>query len=55
MFWIGFCLMSIGLIIGVVSIFKATKLDISAVKLGWSCYGGLFMALLGAVLIGKAW
>jgi hypothetical protein len=55
MFWLGFSLMIIGMALGFTSIYKATKQEASATKLGWMCYGGLFLALLGAVLIGKVW
>ena len=53
MFWFGVALMVFGLIIGLMSIYKAAYYTISPVVLGWACYGGLFIALLGAVIIGK--
>lgn len=55
MFYIGLIFMISGLVIGLVSICKASRSAISPVALGWICYSGLFIALLGAVLIGKAW
>ena len=50
---LGFCLMAIGLGAGLIAIHKAAHHSISAVRAGWLCYGGIFMALLGAVCIGK--
>lgn len=53
MLWLGVCLMVIGLTMGFVSIYKAAHYSISAVCAGLLCYGGIFVALLGAVCIGK--
>jgi hypothetical protein len=55
MLLLGFCLMAIGLTMGFVSIYKAASYSISAVRAGWLCYGGIFVALIGAVFIGKVW
>lgn len=55
MLLLGFCLMSIGLTMGLASIYKAAHYSISAVSAGLLCYGGIFVALLGAVCIGKVW
>ena len=55
MFCIGLILMISGLIIGLCSIYRTIDKTISPVALGWTCYIGLFMALLGAVFIGKVW
>lgn len=53
MLFLGLCLMAIGLIMGFVSIYKAAHYSISAACAGWLCYGGIFVALLGAVCVGK--
>ena len=53
MLLLGFCLMAIGLTMGFVSIYKAAHYSISAAYAGWLCYGGLFVALIGAVCVGK--
>ena len=55
MLWLGFCLMAIGLAMGFVSIYKAAHYSISAIRAGLLCYGGIFVALLGAVCIGRVW
>ena len=55
MLWLGFCLTAIGLTMGFVSIYKAVHYSISPVCAGWLCYGGIFVALLGAVCVGKIW
>ena len=55
MLLLGLSLMVIGLIMGIVSIHKAAYYRISAIKAGLLCYGGIFVALLGAVLVGKVW
>jgi hypothetical protein len=48
---LGLSLMLVGLIVGLVSIFKTMNQSISPVKLGWFCYSGVFVALFGAMLI----
>ena len=53
MFWIGLVLMISGLVMGYISIYKASKQTISPTLLGSLCYGGLFVAMIGVVLIGK--
>lgn len=50
---LGICLMVIGLAMGLIAIHKAAHYSISPVAAGWLCYGGIFVALFGAVLIGK--
>ena len=50
---LGVCLMVVGLTAGLVAIYKAAHYSISAVYAGWLCYGGMFIALIGAVCIGK--
>lgn len=52
---LGFCLMVFGLAAGLISIHKAAHRSISPAVAGWLCYGGLSVALLGAVCIGKIW
>ena len=53
MLWVGFCLMAIGLSAGLTAIHKAVRCSVSPVVACWLCYGGLFVALVGAVLVGK--
>ena len=53
MVYLGLILMIFGLVLGLISIFRASKQTISPVCLGWSCYLGLFIALAGAILIGR--
>ena len=55
MLWLGFGLMVTGLAMGLVAVNKASKQTISPVKLGWMCYGGLFIALVGTIFIGQVW
>ena len=55
MLLLGFILMTTGLIMGLVSIYKAAHRSISPAVAGWLCYGGLLAALIGAVCIGKIW
>ena len=55
MLYIGIILMLSGLIIGEVSIFKAAKQTISPTVLGLMCYGGLFVAMIGSIFVGKVW
>lgn len=50
---LGFCLMAIGLVMGLVAINKAARYKISPTVAGLLCYGGRFVALIGAVCIGK--
>lgn len=52
---LGICLMVIGLAMGLIAIHKAAHCSIPPVAAGWLCYGGLFVALIGAVCIGKVW
>lgn len=54
MFGIGLLLMAIGWIMGLVSINKAVHGTMKPISACWLCYGGIFIALLGAVLIGRA-
>ena len=49
----GFSLMIVGLIMGFVSIYKAVHYSISAFCAGLLCYGGIFVALIGSVLVGN--
>lgn len=53
MLLLGICLIVIGLTMGFVSIHKAARYSISAVYAGLLCYGGIFVALIGAVCVGK--
>lgn len=53
MFTFGLMLMIAGWIMGMISIYKATHYTISPISAGWLCYGGIFVALLGAVFIGR--
>lgn len=55
MLLLGFCLMAIGLTMGFVSIYKAAHYSISVAYAGWLYYGGLFVALIGAVCVGRIW
>lgn len=55
MLLLGFILMTTGLIMGLVSIHKAAHRSISPAVAGWLCYGGILVALLGAVCVGKIW
>ena len=55
MLLLGICLMVVGLFMSLDSIFKATRYNISPTCAAWMCYGGIFVAILGAVCIGKIW
>lgn len=47
--------MAAGLIMGLFSVHKAARYSISPTAAGWLCYGGIFVAIIGAVCIGKVW
>ena len=53
MFTFGLLLMIAGWIMGMISIYKAAHGTMKPISACWLCYGGIFIALLGAVLIGK--
>jgi hypothetical protein len=53
MVYIGLILMISGLVVGLVSIFRASRRTISPVCLGCAYYIGLFIALIGAIMVGK--
>lgn len=53
MLFFGLSLMVIGWLMGLIAIYKASHYSMSAVCAGWLCYGGIFVSLLGAVLVGK--
>ena len=53
MFTLGLLLMIAGWIMGEVAIYKAAHHTISPICAGWLCYSGIFVALLGAVFIGR--
>lgn len=55
MLYIGIILTLSGLIIGEISIYKAAKRTISPTRLVLMFYGGLLIAMIGSIFIGKAW
>ena len=52
MFLISVCLIVVGVIIGFISIYKATHSNNLEDSLGWLFYLGLFIAMIGASLVG---